>query len=1492
MASYLQGVTDYIPQIQPWSPDFNFYQNTLGRKQQQYDVGWEQTNSVYNSILNAPMMREQNIARRDDFFKNIEHQLQQMASIDLSLPQNVDAAKQVFKPFYEDDNIVKDIGFTKKYQDELQRAEYFRNCQDKECKGQYWQGGVRALQYQAQDFIDASDSDALRTRAPQYTPYVNMMEKATVAAKEAGLSVTFDTKQGGYIVSTTNGPALQMPLMNFFMSRFGDDPSLGEYYNTRAYLLTKENPDQANQMFQMAMSNPGNSPEQMESSVKNNHLTNTYEESKKVIQSKENRESNRFITLTKRKNLMKKDLEKNPAVAGSERANAFVSLVEDSKRQEKVVGTLTDMGSEIVGVDDGIAKDGLVANETQMRGVIANALKLQDMFGAATALSYKDYKRTMKADQFALESTRQSNRESLARLKQGFTQQNKATDFIYKKALAKNAADLKSGKIDRLGNGSMYKKVNTLNDVFGGTLDRGPVAEGQPVDMADQLALNMIYGASDPYSGMSVHGGLVEKLIQQGNIEGANAVAGSSNRGGQLQENVNKWAPQYGTPAGIDRANIEIKTDDSGDATEAAATNMLTEGLQESTQTAETTENMRGAFDKVISNVQGTMEVGNQIVDEFETENNGVLLNSYLSMAADAGDHNSVDAQFELLNLGRVLRLNMAKMSEKLGGDILNDFTAYSAASEEKANDLPVLDEAQWTAITTMPDGLDNMDNMDAPNYYRQLANAGSNKIIQLAGGDKSVYEFLETESGSFVEDPDSGKWLDRSSVNLIDDNTYSIINNLIHDEYTSGTKNPELTEEMRSQADQYEVYNNNSTFERHVGSGTEIGRIQAYNTRPDVANRKSFRGLIKAANEKTTNVWNSSIKNAQQTLAENLALADEDSDIGNLIRNIAIDNIIVPGEEGGLDRIAKNYEMVNAIAEAIPTLREQTGPASVIPLLEGRYVSSITDFSNDFAADGPLSNSAILNLLSVSDYSTNEGANEFGDWFASTKPDYSTSAHKWVNSIAGFKFDEDRKLSPANRKYTSVKDAAIDVLKEEFPFQSSSYTETNSNIFGISPEDLGISGDVFTVERTKLKPKPNSIANLKGDVHEPSRNFFQWLGKYGDVVNSDYGSATRNQEGGLIFKPTGTNLTGGGEDTAKVWNIRPDNKYLNQYLGAEKQDDYGDASTFQLGAAMIDSRYRNLFEKNHDAVGRVYKEYLTNLSEQKSAIGGQFLGEDGAPTGVGSMAAPTTMLRNIDMRRQGDPNFVNAYQIIQEAASKGNFGTGVEWDNEAIGPITERSKQAITSLFNDLSLEASDFSKGKSPQFNLEVHPVAGDYNRARYKLTFTDPNWLKSKGYNKVSGGEGETIENTRVPMDIQWMVEKPSEEIAKNALPGVFDQLLGTMKIGESWTDNSLSDKYGNITYTRNGGNEYQASMTLNVFNPAIGKEQEINIPGPALYYNNADMMLQHTVMVEKLMQTKAFSDDTKNKWNMINGVQPQEFLQELAEQYGVSVDQLLR
>ena len=115
MATYLQGVTDYIPQLQPFQPDLNLYANVLQTKQTQYDTAYKSLNKVYGQYFYADLTRNGNIERKDEILKNIDFNIKRISSLDLSLDQNVSQATQVFKPFYEDKNLMKDMAWTKEF---------------------------------------------------------------------------------------------------------------------------------------------------------------------------------------------------------------------------------------------------------------------------------------------------------------------------------------------------------------------------------------------------------------------------------------------------------------------------------------------------------------------------------------------------------------------------------------------------------------------------------------------------------------------------------------------------------------------------------------------------------------------------------------------------------------------------------------------------------------------------------------------------------------------------------------------------------------------------------------------------------------------------------------------------------------------------------------------------------------------------------------------------------------------------------------------------------------------------------------------------------------------------------------------------------------------------------------------------------------------------------------------------------------------------------
>lgn len=241
MATYIQGITDYLPTLQPFQPDYNFLSNVLQTKQSRYDAAHKQLSSVYGTLLNSPMLRDQNIERRDQFFKSIDQDIQRMSGMDLSLQQNQDIAMNVFKGFYEDKNMVKDMLWTKNYMNEQSRAEAFKECIDKDkCGGSWWEGGVKALDYKAQEFKAASDKDALNFENVSFTPAQDFMGKAMKLAKDSGFSIKYDEVKGDWIVTTKNGKEMIKPLAEFYISQFGSDPKMMDYYKKSAYVRRKD----------------------------------------------------------------------------------------------------------------------------------------------------------------------------------------------------------------------------------------------------------------------------------------------------------------------------------------------------------------------------------------------------------------------------------------------------------------------------------------------------------------------------------------------------------------------------------------------------------------------------------------------------------------------------------------------------------------------------------------------------------------------------------------------------------------------------------------------------------------------------------------------------------------------------------------------------------------------------------------------------------------------------------------------------------------------------------------------------------------------------------------------------------------------------------------------------------------------------------------------------------------------------------------------------
>ena len=242
MATYLQGVTDYIPQFQPFQPDLNFYGNVLQTKQTQYDTNWKALNKMYGQYFHADLTRDDNIKKKDEYLNNVEFQLKRVSQLDLSLEQNVTQATQIFKPFYEDKGLMKDMAWTKNFNNQYGMAQSYKGAYDDKQRGKFWDVGLREMDYMKDEFKTASSSDAMSFGNVQYTPYVNTIKEAQKLAKDAGLSIeTVDfSEDGRFIVKNKNGEQLIEPLQKLFESQLGADPGIQAVYKSQSFVNRKD----------------------------------------------------------------------------------------------------------------------------------------------------------------------------------------------------------------------------------------------------------------------------------------------------------------------------------------------------------------------------------------------------------------------------------------------------------------------------------------------------------------------------------------------------------------------------------------------------------------------------------------------------------------------------------------------------------------------------------------------------------------------------------------------------------------------------------------------------------------------------------------------------------------------------------------------------------------------------------------------------------------------------------------------------------------------------------------------------------------------------------------------------------------------------------------------------------------------------------------------------------------------------------------------------
>lgn len=420
MATFIPGVTDYIPQIQPWKPDLNFYSKALQRKQSQYDVAYNKVSNMYGSLLNAEMIRPDNLEKRDDFFKGIDQQIKKISTMDLSLVQNEDSAMDLFRPFYEDDNIIKDMSYTKKVQAQIQRGNSYKDCTDPvKCNGQYWPEGLDYINIMADEFKNASPEDALKMTAPEYIPWQNVTDMATKFATANKLSITNISKDHGYIITEKNGVKGYVPLFEIFKAEYGNNPNVLQMFKVQGVLKRK---GWINENLYKYNGDEGKALEA--------YIEQTLAENKKPDEKTSKKAKQADEYLTAKQNLFLEKVKTVGAIPGSPEDMQNRQAAADHVVVKKNLAVNQNVENVYNSLPNSVGN--LKSLRDKADYIKSNSLFNQGIFEAAKSYADATYTAKSDVDQYALESVRNQHAIKRDEEKQKNVDRNRILDSLAK----------------------------------------------------------------------------------------------------------------------------------------------------------------------------------------------------------------------------------------------------------------------------------------------------------------------------------------------------------------------------------------------------------------------------------------------------------------------------------------------------------------------------------------------------------------------------------------------------------------------------------------------------------------------------------------------------------------------------------------------------------------------------------------------------------------------------------------------------------------------------------------------------------------------------------------------------------------------------------------------------------------------------------------------------------------------------------------------------
>lgn len=230
--------SDILAPLPLYTPDFGMMNSMLQRRSSMFEQGLSQVKSSDSLIRNAALSVSDNQVVRDNYIKQAETQLQKLQGADFSQMQNVEAAQQVYAPFWQDQDLLMDYSKTSSINAERTRAESMAQSSDPKVREQYWKTGADYVALSANELSMAKRGDGSigKVKVNKYVPYFDVMSELKKRAKDQGLQIETDSQEGpnkAYKITRINGDSAVPLFKEWAANELSDMPQADDVFRVQ-----------------------------------------------------------------------------------------------------------------------------------------------------------------------------------------------------------------------------------------------------------------------------------------------------------------------------------------------------------------------------------------------------------------------------------------------------------------------------------------------------------------------------------------------------------------------------------------------------------------------------------------------------------------------------------------------------------------------------------------------------------------------------------------------------------------------------------------------------------------------------------------------------------------------------------------------------------------------------------------------------------------------------------------------------------------------------------------------------------------------------------------------------------------------------------------------------------------------------------------------------------------------------------------------------------